>query len=193
MINTELWEKGLTQEEYIANMDVFAKEMRQRVNDMRITSVEFERLRKIQEGRKLLVLTEASCKDSLMNLPIIVKISDASSFFELRIFEKTNNKELLEFFSSKGLVNIPLCWIMDDDFLERGYWMEKPKKAYRIINDWKKQNPSYQLIKEDTSLSEDERTIKLSPLSEKLLDEMWNWYDTDLQSETVKEIYNILI
>lgn len=193
MINNELWEKGFTQEEYIANMDVFRKEMRQRVNDMRITSAEFERLRKIQEGRKLLVLTESRCKDSLMNLPIIVKISDASSFIELRIFERSKNKELGEFFSSKGLVNIPICWIMDDDFLYRGYWMERPKKAYRIIDDWKKQNPGYQLIQEDNSLTEDERTIKLSPLSDKLLDEMWNWYDTDLQSETVKEIYKILI
>ena len=189
----DFWEKGVNYEEYIENMDVFKKEMQQRVNDVRITSAEFERFRNIQKARKLLVCTEAKCKDSLMNLPIIIKIAEASSFLELRILERTKNLQLWEFFSTKGLNNIPICWIMDEDFQYIGHWIERPKKAYRKIDDWKKRNPSYQLIQEDITLTEEERTQKLSPLSEKLIDEMWNWYDTDLQSETVKEIYQNLV
>lgn len=189
----DFWEKGVNHEEYIENMDVFKKEMQQRVNDVRITSAEFERFRNIQTARKLLVFTEARCKDSLMNLPIMIKISEASSFLELRILERTKNLELWEFFSTKGLKNIPICWIMDEDFQYKGYWIERPQKAHRKIDDWKKRNPTYQLIQEDITLTEEERTQKLSPLSEKLLDEIWNWYDTDLQSETVKEIYQILV
>lgn len=189
----DFWEKGVNFKEYLKNMDVFAKEMQQRINDVRITSAEFERFRNIQLARKFLVFTEARCKDSLMNLPIIIKISEASSFLELRILERTKNLELWEYFYTKGLKNIPICWIMDEDFHYKGHWIERPMKAYRKIDDWKKRNPSYQLIQEDITLTEDEKTTKLSPLSEKLLDEMWNWYDTDLQSETVKEIYQILV
>ena len=193
MITEKIWNIGMTSEEYVSQMNTFQKEMLRRINDLRITSAEFDRVRNIDQGRKLLVLTESWCKDSLMNLPIILKIAEASEKIELRIFDRTKNEALTTFFKSEGLSNIPICWIMDEDFSKRGHWVERPKKAYRLIEEWKLDHPELRAIDNDSSLTAEEKTEKKQPILDKLLDEMWNWYDTELQSETVKEIYKILV
>ena len=193
MITEKIWNIGMTSEEYVSQMNTFQKEMLRRINDLRITSAEFDRVRNIDQGRKLLVLTESWCKDSLMNLPIIIKIAEASEKIELRIFDRTKNEALTTFFKSEGLSNIPICWIMNEDFSKRGHWVERPKKAYRLIEEWKLDHPELRAIDNDSSLTAEEKTEKKQPILDKLLDEMWNWYDTELQSETVKEIYKILV
>lgn len=193
MITERIWNTGMTSEEYVSQMNIYQKEMLQRINDLRITSAEFDRVRKIDQGRKLLVLTESWCKDCLMNLPIIIKIAEASEKIELRIFERSKNEELTTYFLSEGLSNIPICWIMNEDFSKRGHWVERPKKAYRLIDEWKLDHPELQTIEKDSSLTAEEKKEKKYPIMAKLLDEMWNWYDTELQSETVKEIYKILV
>ena len=192
MINQRVWEQGVSLEEYVNQMNVFQTQMRQRIKNIYITSAEFDRFKKIDEPIKILVMAEDNCKDSLMNIPIIAKISEASPKIELRIFDRSKFPELWEDFRAQGFVNIPICWMMKEDFTRVGVWVERPKKAYRMIEDWKRENPEFEAIKQDGSLSDDEKQLKLKPYMDQLLDEMWNWYDTELQSETVKELFDQL-
>ncbi len=192
MINQRVWEQGVSLEEYVNQMNVFQTQMRQRIKNIYITSAEFDRFKKIDEPIKILVMAEENCKDSLMNIPIIAKISEASPKIELRIFDRSKFPELWEDFRAQGFVNIPICWMMKEDFTRVGVWVERPKKAYRMIEDWKRENPEFEGIKQDGSLSDDEKQLKLKPYMDQLLDEMWNWYDTELQSETVKELFDQL-
>lgn len=192
MITEEIWNRGLSLQEFIGRMDILQKEMQRRVNDIRITSAEFQKLKEFNQVRKILVLTEARCKDSLMNLPIIAKIVEASSTIEMKIFIKHENPELTQFFSHHGYNNIPLCWVMKADFSFCGVWMEQPQSAYRMVDAWKNAHPEYTKIQNDNTLSEEQKKTKLKPLSDLLLDEMWNWYDTGLQADTSREIQKIL-
>jgi|AutmiccommuBRH23_1029490.scaffolds.fasta_scaffold00085_67 hypothetical protein len=192
MINDQIWNSGLSLNDYIIKMDTYQKEMLQRINDIRITSAEFQRLKTLDEKRKILVLTESGCRDSLMNLPILAKIMEAAAFISLKIFIRSENRELTEFFALKGIHNIPVFWVMNDDFSYCGHWVERPKPAYRKVEEWKKENPEYESIKNDMTISEAERAIRIKTWSEKLLDEMWNWYDTGFQSDTIREIQNLL-
>jgi hypothetical protein len=192
MITKEIWNSGLSLKEYIGQMDTLQKEMQQRVNDLRITSAEFQKLREINQVRKILVLTEAWCKDSLMNLPIIAKIVEASPYTEMKIFIRHENPELTQFFSQHGYNNIPLCWVMKADFSFCGAWVERPQSAYRMLEAWKNNHPDYSEILNDNTLSDEQKKIKIKPLLDLLLDEMWNWYDTGLQSDTSREFQNIL-
>lgn len=192
MITEEIWNSGLSLKEYIGQMDTLQKEMQQRVNDLRITSAEFQKLREINQVRKILVLTEAWCKDSLMNLPIIAKIVEASPYTEMKIFIRHENPELTQFFSQHGYNNIPLCWVMKADFSFCGAWVERPQSAYRMLEAWKNNHPDYSEILNDNTLSDEQKKIKIKPLLDLLLDEMWNWYDTGLQSDTSREFQNIL-
>jgi hypothetical protein len=192
MITEEIWNSGLSLKEYIGQMDTLQKEMQQRVNDLRITSAEFQKLREINQVRKILVLTEAWCKDSLMNLPILAKIVEASPYTEMKIFIRHENPELTQFFSQHGYNNIPLCWVMKADFSFCGAWVERPQSAYRMLEAWKNNHPDYSEILNDNTLSDEQKKIKIKPLLDLLLDEMWNWYDTGLQSDTSREFQNIL-
>jgi len=192
MITKEIWNSGLSLKEYIGQMDTLQKEMQQRVNDLRITSAEFQKLREFNQVRKILVLTEAWCKDSLMNLPIIAKIVEASPYTEMKIFIRHENPELTQFFSQHGYNNIPLCWVMKADFSFCGAWVERPQSAYRMLEAWKNNHPDYSEILNDNTLSDEQKKIKIKPLLDLLLDEMWNWYDTGLQSDTSREFQNIL-
>lgn len=192
MITEEIWNNGLSLQEYVERMDIFQKEMQQRINDLRITSAEFQKLREFNHIRKIMVLTEAWCKDCLMNLPIIAKIVEASPNIEMKIFIRHENPELTQFFSQKGYDKIPLCWVMKADFSFCGAWIERPQSAYRMLEAWKNDHPDYSGILKDNTLSDEQKKIKIKPLSDLLLDEMWNWYDTGLQSDTSREIQKIL-
>ncbi len=192
MITNEIWNKGLTLQEYIGRMDIFQKEMQQRVNDIRITSAEFQKLKDFNPVRKMLVITEAWCMDSLMNVPVIAKIVEASPNITMKIIFRHEHLELSQYFSEQGYDNIPLCWIMYEDFSFCGAWVERPQSAYRKLDGWKKDHPDFLEIQNDSTLSKEEKKIKLKPDLEKLLDEMWNWYDTELQSDTSSEIQKIL-
>jgi hypothetical protein len=192
MITEQLWNDGLSLTDYINKMKVYQKEMIQRVDNIRITSAEFQRLKSMDIIRKLLILVEPSCKDCLMNLPIIAKIVEAVPGLSMKIFIRSENPELTNFFLNEGIENIPVCWVMKEDFSSCGHWIEQPQSANRKINEWKSENPLYQSIKNDQTISEEDRAIRLKPWSEKLVDEMWNWYDTSLQSDTVREIQLLL-
>jgi len=139
-----------------------------------------------------LVFTEPWCADSLMNLPILLKMAECASNLEVRIFVRAQYPDLQKYFEDQGLKNIPLFWIMDHDFQPLGYWMERPKPAYPKIERWMQRNPEFGLIRNDASLSDEEKKIKLQPISDQFVDEMWNWYDTDLQSFTTSEVWEEL-
>jgi len=188
----EIWNKGLTLQEYIGRMDIFQKEMQQRVNDIRITSAEFQKLKDFNPVRKILVVTEAWCMDSLMNVPVIAKIVETSPNITMKIIFRHEHPGLSQYFSDQGYDNIPLCWVMHEEFSFCGAWVERPQSAYRKLDAWKKDHPDFLKIQKDSTLSKEEKKIKLKPHLEKLLDEMWNWYDTELQSDTSSEIQKIL-
>lgn len=192
MITQEIWDRGLTLEEYIARMDKFQKEMQQRVNDLRVTSAEFKKLKGFHQVRKILVVTEDWCMDSLMNVPIIAKIAEASPNIEMKLIYRSEYPELRQYFSEQGYNKIPLCWVMQEDLSFCGVWVERPQSANRMLDEWKKENPDFIKIFSDSTLSQEEKKIKLKPHLDQLLDKMWNWYDTELQADTSREFQTTL-
>ena len=73
MIDSNMWNKGYTVTEYAESMECYQKEMTERLRDLRITQSECQKLKAIISVRKILVLTQSSCIDSLMNLPVLTK------------------------------------------------------------------------------------------------------------------------
>lgn len=192
MITEEIWDRGLSLAEFIGRLETFQSEMQRRVNDLRVTSAEFQKLRAFSQVRKILVMTEGWCLDSLMNVPILAKIAEASPNIEMKLIFRSEYPELRQYFSEKGYDNIPLCWIMKEDYSFCGVWVERPQSAYRMLGEWKDNHPDFLKIHSDSTLSSEEKKIRLKPLLDQLMDEMWNWYDTGLQADTSREIQAIL-
>ncbi len=192
MINQAVWDAGVSIETYINQSDHFQKELKERVRDVRLTPYEKEQLKGFEMPVRVAVLTETWCGDSLMNIPILAKIEEVCSNIMVRVFPRDQFEELNIFFIEQGFDKIPLFWFMDTKFNRIGAWMERPAAANRPIKMWMAANPEFAEIKEDPDLNEEERKEKIKPLKAEFIDEAWNWYDTGLQSETIKEIFIIL-
>ena len=119
-------------------------------------------------------------------------MAECATNMEIKVFERNKNPELEDYFNSFQIENVPVFWVMDEYFNKIGVWVERPRTAKRKIDRWKKENPEFDQIKMDNLLDPKEREEKLAHLKAQYLDEMWNWYDTGLQSDTLTEIYAIL-
>ncbi|MAT41251.1 MAG: hypothetical protein CL609_02840 [Anaerolineaceae bacterium] len=192
MLNQSVWDEGLSIQAYINQSEHFQKELKERVRDVRLTPYEKEQLNGFERPVKIAVLTESWCGDSLMNLPILAKIEEVCLNLQVRVFPRNHFSALNQFFIAQGYDKIPLFWFMDADFNKIGAWMERPAAANRPIKQWMAANPDLATIMKDITLSEDERKAKIKPLKDEFIDEAWNWYDTGLQSETIKEIFMVL-
>ncbi len=192
MINQTVWDAGVSIETYVQDSVEFQKELTERVRDVRLTPYEKEQLKGFVTPVKIAVLTESWCGDSLMNVPILAKIEEVCPAIEVRVFPRHQFEVLSQYFAEQGYGHIPVFWFMDADFHQLGVWMERPQAARRPIKQWMNAHPEFAQTMQDPNLSEEERKEKLKPLKAAFIDEAWNWYDTALQSETIKEIFVIL-
>lgn len=192
MINAENWMRGLTIGDYVNQMDVYQKELKTRLRDTRITPSECQRVRSLPGELRVAVLTEAWCLDSLMNLPLLVKMADCSDQIEIRIFIRSQFAQLQGDAGQSGYDKIPLFIFMDHAYQIKGYWMERPFAANRMIAEWKDNHPQFSLLSDAARENPEIDQPEFGKLKHQLMDEMWNWYDTSLQSETIKEILAVL-
>jgi hypothetical protein len=183
-----LWEQGLNIGEYIGQMEKFQKEMKSRLRDVWLTPSECQHLRAIDQVRKIFVLSDSLCQDCLMNIPILVKMADCAAKLEYRLFECSKFPDFCEYLISQKMDRVPLFYITDEHFQPVGYWMERPTGAHKMIESWEKGHPEYELLKSTQAKNNAEMDLKLKGLKAAYLEEMWTWYDTGLQSETVKEV-----
>jgi len=187
-----LWEQGLDLKEYLEKIEKFKKEMKNRLRDVWITPSECQRLRDFHKIRKIFVLSEPGCRDCLMNIPILVKLVECAPNLEYKIFIRSQFPDFTAFLTSANMNRTPLFYIMDEQFTFVNHWKERPKAAQKFINLWEKSHPDYEKLKISQPENGTTEFDKLEEIKAQLTDEMWNWYDTGLQSETVKEVLAIL-
>lgn len=187
-----LWEQGLDLKEYLEIIDKFKKEMKNRLRDVWITPSECQRLRDFHKIRKIFVLSEPGCRDCLMNIPILIKLVECAPNLEYKIFIRSQFPDFTAFLTSTNMNRTPLFYIMDEQFMFVNHWKERPKAAQKLINQWEKSHPDYEKLKISQPKNGTPEFDKLEELKAQLTDEMWNWYDTGLQSETVREVLAIL-
>jgi len=188
----ELWEKGFDIQQYIVHMDKYQKEMKNRLRDIRITQSECQRLRTYLNFRKIFILSDPGCSDCLMNIPILIKMVDCAPNLEYKIFDRNLFPEFKTYLLSLNINKIPVFYIMDAEFSPVNTWIERPKNAEKLINSWKREHPEYEILKNLKLEDNDPKLFIYKKLKNLYLDEMWNWYDTNLQSETIKEVLSCL-
>jgi hypothetical protein len=184
----DLWDEGFDIQQYVDQMNKYQKEMKNRLRDVRITQSECQRLRTYLKVRKIFVLSDPGCMDCLMNIPILIKMVECSPNLEFKIFDRNLFQEFKSYLFLLNLNRIPVFYIMDEDFSPINAWLERPKTAEKLIIKWKKEHPDYEVLKNSGLKDDDPKAIIFKNLKSLYLDEMWNWYDTNLQSETIKEI-----
>lgn len=85
--------------------------------------------------RYVLVIAEPWSGDVLYFLPPLLKLARQFEW-EVRIFRRDQYPEIILPYRKDGLYHaIPVFVFYDQDFVELGYWVERPAKATAIIDD----------------------------------------------------------
>jgi hypothetical protein len=187
-IDKKSWQLGLELDQFVEGMQTHRTDMQRRMKAVILSEAEVKLLKKLDQPVHALVMTEDWCGDSLMNLPILVKIAEAAPHLDLRIFLRHEWTELDAYFQERGITHIPVFIFLDTDFNEIGVWVERSKAASERLAVWVSAHPEYEAIRTSAELNREVKRTKLAPfLAERQL-EMEDWYRNGLQSTAVAEI-----
>lgn len=186
------WKQGLTLPDFVAQMSVDRDIMMRRLETVQLSEEERVAAAALQRPLRVLVMTEDWCTDCLMNLPILARLTEAAPAMETRVFIRSRWPELQAWFAASGIAAIPVFAVLDEAFQLIGTWVERPKAANERIKRWQEEHPQAQAIRQDASLSAEERKARLAPIYAGLKAEMETWYAEGLQAAAAKEILEVL-
>jgi hypothetical protein len=88
-----------------------------------------DRVRALPGRLHLLVLNEDWCGDSVNTLPAIAKLASlVPEKIDLRVLGRDANPDLMDSHRTGTSRSIPVVIVLDDDFVERGWWGPRPKE-----------------------------------------------------------------
>lgn len=191
-MNLDQWRTAPDLGRYVDGMTLHQSAMRRRLAKVRLTAQDRRRLERIARPVHVLVMTEAWCADSLMNLPIVVRIVAAAPQMDLRIFSRSRAAALNDFYIRKGYSRIPVITFLDEDFQEMGTWMERPQAASAKIAEWFAEHPEGLESPGNPGLSPEERQRLVEGAYGDFVEEMEGWYDDFLGQATVDELIPLI-
>jgi hypothetical protein len=186
------WEQGLSAVDFITGMTKHQPIMRERFQTVRLNEEEHAWFARLPQRIYMAVVTEDWCTDCLMNLPILAEIASTTPKITMRVFIRNQWPALRAFYGSYNIQSIPVATFLDEKFNLLGHWIERPQAAHLKLVEWKEAHPEIEIIRRRADISADEKRELLAKASASLLDEMRSWYDTGLQSETVREVALLL-
>lgn len=119
---------------------------------------------------RLLIVTVYACGDSINTVPWIAKLAAAAPNLELRIAHPDQGRWLMEAHRTPdGRASTPTLVVMDENFNERGCWIERPAELQRWYIDTGKALPDDQYMRHKTG-----------------------WYESDAGRSTLEEVVAML-
>ena len=140
-----------------------------------------ERVHALPARLHLLVLNEDWCGDSVNTLPAIAKLASlVPEKIDLRVVGRDANPDLMDSHLTGTSRSIPVVIVLDDDYVERGWWGPRPKdlqtwavgpgkalekaERYREIRRWYARDRALTTLEELVTLME--RAAAESPKNE---------------------------
>jgi hypothetical protein len=194
-IDSSVWQSGLSLDAFLAQIEQLSdrRALRLRLATVAFAPYQKERYARISQPIRVSVLTEGWCGDSLMVLPIVVRLVEAIPQAELRLFVRSKEPQLTAAYAARGIVNIPTISFFNADFRELGTWVERSQEAHRQVAAWKAAHPEFGAILADDQLAPEERRARLQPWLQRMRAEMGWWYSDRLQQATLDEFDAILV
>ncbi len=81
----------------------------------------------------VLVIAESWCNDAVNSVPWLARLAFTSPTIELRMLRKADAPELLQSHLLDGRAATPLVILYDENFVERGAWIERPAELRKLI------------------------------------------------------------
>lgn len=124
-VTSERFEQGLTYDGYKAQMTRNKEKFEENERTVELLPDDLEAIKK---GPKLnvVVLTEDWCGDALANVPIIGRLAKETGRFDVRVFLRDQNDDVMAQYLNGEFKSIPVVAFFDDAFREVGRWIERP-------------------------------------------------------------------
>ncbi|HVX41173.1 MAG TPA: thioredoxin family protein [Gemmatimonadaceae bacterium] len=81
----------------------------------------------------LFVVAESWCSDAMASVPYLARLADEDSALDLRLLRRADAQAMLQSHLFKGRAATPLVVLYDDQFVERGVWIERPAALRAFI------------------------------------------------------------
>lgn len=135
-VTREQFESGLTYDAYKAQMTRNREQFEQNEKDLQLSADDAQAFRNLAQPLSVLALAEDWCGDVIANLPILGRIAEASGGkLNLRILlrDQQPGEQVMNEHLNKGeYKSIPTVIFIDDEFKERGVWVERPESVTRL-------------------------------------------------------------
>lgn len=142
-MNLKDWfEKGLTYEEYKAQMKMNHDEMNHIFEGFQLKDGDRTELASLQGlASKVIVLTEDWCGDALLNNPILMKIAEELSL-GVRFVLRDSNLELMDKYLTNGTArSIPIFIFIDEAGNEKAVWGPRASEAQELVDTLRSELP----------------------------------------------------
>ncbi len=137
------FEKGLTTEQYIDGMKTNKENLLKVYESFHLSGESKEALLTIPPtGIKVIVLTEDWCGDAMVNIPILLRIAEATNI-DVRFILRDSNLELMDQYLTNGTArSIPIFIFIDGKGNELAVWGPRAAKIQQSFEELKSQLPS---------------------------------------------------
>lgn len=92
-----------------------------------------DRVRALPGRWHLLVVAESWCRDAVNSIPYLARLAAEFPAIDLRIMRTADAQDLLAAHLLDGRPATPLVLVYDEQFVERGAWIERPAELRALI------------------------------------------------------------
>ncbi|GIO24932.1 thioredoxin family protein [Oceanobacillus sp. J11TS1] len=178
------YNKGMDPDEYIESMEVNKEGLLHIYDNFSLPADEsfFEEIK--NKNLRAIVLTEDWCGDAMLNLPILLKISEAANM-PVRALLRDDNLELMDQYLTNGTArSIPIIIFIDIEGNEVAKWGPRAASIQAYIDEARAKLPP-----KDTSDFEEKQKQMHLFISKSYRDNQDNWYTVyESLKETLKAI-----
>ncbi len=184
MFEKEWLERALSFQEYVDKADMNVPTIKANYEDTQISEEDHKYFAslssKLEKGAiKVLALSEPWCGDCVENLPIVAKLASLYPCFDLLVFSRDDNLDIMDRYLTDGKRVIPVFVFFDEEGQEIGRFIERPQGARDFLAGE---------MEKHKDLSEEERQKAMYGVRTRLR----KLYKTQFRDETIKEIRRIL-
>ncbi|MBP8619977.1 MAG: thioredoxin family protein [Firmicutes bacterium] len=184
MFEKEWLERALSFQEYVDKAEMNVPTIKANYEDTQISEEDHKYFAslssKLEKGAiKVLALSEPWCGDCVENLPIVAKLASLYPCFDLLVFSRDDNLDIMDRYLTDGKRVIPVFVFFDEEGQEIGRFIERPQGARDFLA---------RETEKHKGLSEEERQKAMYGVRTRLR----KLYKTQFRDETIKEIRRIL-
>ncbi|MBM7587595.1 hypothetical protein JOC86_004169 [Bacillus pakistanensis] len=129
------FEMGMTPEEYIHSMSVNKENLETIYKGFQLP-LEDEFIQGVKEQNlKVIVLTEDWCGDAMVNIPVLLKLTENLDM-DVRLLLRDQNLELMDQYLTNGTSrSIPIFIFIDENGHEVAVWGPRAPRIQKIVDD----------------------------------------------------------